>query len=203
MMNSNISTPKLQAPGAGLPLGQSLMMRYFVGPFVSKRDSWQELESRFQKIYERILAETKGLDESALNQVVLVKPLRGIEDSSRNWSVAMTLEHLIFVGGEIAKVILELSHGREIQHEVKIADYKPKCKISGSTAVIEFESFISQTLATIKTKVGSTKSNTTFHHPWFGQFTTHQWFWLLSGHGYIHLKQIQEIKKGSRNLARP
>jgi hypothetical protein len=50
----------------------------------------------------------------------------GIEDSSRYWSAAMVLEHLIEVGSRIATGVVELTHGQAASVKADIADVKPK-----------------------------------------------------------------------------
>ena len=196
VMNKRIITPPLQAPGAGLPLVQALVMKYYYGPFVSKREPWDVLEKKFIAVYSKVIREIDGLNDAELNQVVLIKPLPGIEDSSRNWSIAMTLEHLLIVGEGIKKLIIELSHGRSVPITVDIAKFKPLKKMNSQEAVAAMLQFRDNSLQELQINMGEPNSPTTHVHPWFGPFRCLQWFWLLVGHGYIHTAQIREIKKG-------
>lgn len=198
MTMSEAQQPQLDKPGAGLPYVESLIVKYFVGKFVSKRDSWEELNRRFENVYREILESVRGVDAKDAVKKVLIKRIQGLEDSSRFWSIAMTVEHLLIVGEAMKKVVIELSHGRELAGEVKIADVKPKGSESWELLLPRFETFVSTALAEINSKVGDRRSQTTKFHPWFGPINAHQWFWLLSAHGRIHLRQIRLIKESLR-----
>ncbi|MGZ3690691.1 MAG: hypothetical protein ACXVAX_04270, partial [Pseudobdellovibrio sp.] len=93
--------PKLAPPGAGVPFYHRLLMRFFVGPFVAKKTPWNVSEQNFHKISGRILKEIENLSEKQLTTKVLVPPQMGLEDSSRFWSIAMALEHMVIVGEAI------------------------------------------------------------------------------------------------------
>ena len=58
-------------------------------------------------------------------QTLLIPRVIGIEDSSRNWSVAMVLEHLCLTNAEMTIAVDSLSRGIVPKGEVDIALYKP------------------------------------------------------------------------------
>ena len=60
-----------------------------------------------------MIALAEPLSAEQLQRRVLVKAPMGMEDSSRYWSAAMVLEHLIEVGSRIAVGIVELTHGSQ------------------------------------------------------------------------------------------
>lgn len=196
LLYNRSQTPKLDSPGAGLPFLQRILLRYILGPYFSKKDSWETLESRFHFIYGSILNKVINLSETELNKKVLIKPLMGIEDSSRFWSIAMTLDHIVLVGTEIREGLIILSQERSIAKVVKVENFKPGDIgdiFTGRDSVKHFESFVNETIPKINSQIGSKISKSTHIHPWFGPLNTHQWFWLLSIHAQIHRNQIKEI----------
>lgn len=197
---NNQNPPKLQAPGAGLPLLQKLLLKVYVGPFLTQRDSWDSLERRFEKLYSKILQEAEAVAPNLQTKKILVRPLPGIEDSSRYWSVADTLEHIMIVGEGIKYAMTELSHHRPVPRTVDIANFKPPGAIPADKILSSFKTFLERSQTELKTNIGDRDSKLTLQHPWFGPFKTHQWFWLLSAHGQIHLTQLREIKKQLKAL---
>ena len=187
--------PKLAPPGAGVPFFHQFIFRFFVGPFVAGRTSWNESEQNFFKIGQKILSEIESLDEKQLNVRILVPPQLGLEDSSRFWSVAMCLEHMIIVGEAIMGGITQLTNDETPAITVDIAKVKPFGVMPAQECVDEFKFFINEDYRSFLKTIKNKNSNLKLNHPWFGQFNAQQWFWLLSTHQSIHLKQIREIKK--------
>lgn len=186
---------RLAPPGAGLPFHQRIMLRWYVFPFIAKNADPGLSAKSFNVVYKKILESVKGLTEKQLNQKVLVPPQIGLEDSSRYWSIAMTLDHLLIVGKQIEKGVIELSNGRAIPVKVDIAKVKPTEKNSAEDMVNEFENFITESPHRIVEGAKNWESTMTHFHPWFGPFPLKGWYWLLGAHGGIHLKQIRAIKK--------
>jgi hypothetical protein len=203
MLNNNTSTgpksqasaPKLAPPGAGVPLPQKLMMRFYIGPFIAGRAKWVASEQAFHKMNDRILKEIEGLTEKQLATKILVPSQIGLEDSSRYWSIAMVLEHIVIVGEAITSGITLLSSGKVPPVKVDLAAVKPLGELPVQTSVMNFKKFATDDFKNFLQQVKDKDSKLTFHHPWFGPFKASQWFWLLGTHGAVHLKQIREIKK--------
>lgn len=187
--------PRLDAPGAGLPLVQSFVARYYLGPFVAGRSDWDENLARFEAINGKILKTIEGLSDAQLAQRALVPPQPGLEDSSRHWSIAMTLEHLAHVGMNVRELIAALSKGVVPPVEVDIAKVKPLGKMAATEAVAAFREFAATTRSFLQAQVGDRRSASALRHPWFGPFRAQQWQWLLAAHAGVHYKQIKEIKK--------
>ncbi|MCC2679856.1 MAG: hypothetical protein K0R29_2432 [Pseudobdellovibrio sp.] len=192
---TSVKVPQLQAPGAGLPWYHNLMLKYYVGPFVAGRSDWNVNEQTFHKVNGRILKEIESLTEKQLSTKILVPPQLGLEDSSRYWSVAMVLEHLVIVTEQVYKGVIELSNGRVPPVKVDIAKVKPLGSMPPLEAVEEFKLLVSEDFKKFLLQVGDKNSKLTLLHPWFGPFKARQWFWLLGMHHGLHLKQIREIKK--------
>jgi hypothetical protein len=196
LQSENVNAaPQLAPPGAGLPWYHNLMLRFYVGPFVAGRAKWTVSEQTFHKVNGRILKEIEGLTEKQLSTKILVPPQLGLEDSSRYWSIAMVLEHLVIVGEGITQGIMLLSNGKIPPVTVDIAAVKPIGAMSASESVNQFKSFCGEDFKKFLQQVGDKNSPLSLKHPWFGPFKTSQWFWLLGMHGALHLKQIREIKK--------
>src|SRR5687768_11192069 len=96
--------PRLEPPGAGLP-GIELLIAKAI--FTVRR--WTGTPAAFTAQFEREQRAIAGLyagrDEARLARQVLIPRLPGLEDSSRFWSVYMTLEHLRIVNEAITQVI--------------------------------------------------------------------------------------------------
>lgn len=185
--------PKLAAPGAGLPLLELLLLRYVLVPRESRRSTWEGNARRFETESEKILALVGGLPEETLTRKVLIPRLRGLEDSSRHWSLAMTLEHLFIVGTAMKSAIVELTHGRVPERTVGSADVKPSRTSSGRAAVASFEAFTRAQIPAIEAGASDKASKARYPHPWFGPLTAHQWMWLMALHQGLHRKQLKEI----------
>jgi uncharacterized damage-inducible protein DinB len=186
---------QLQRPGAGVPWYQRLIFRYFVAPFVAGRTDWVVSEQNFHKINGRILKEIESLSEKQLTTKVLIPPITGLEDSSRFWSISMTLEHLLIVSELMMSAIIQLTSGSIPQSKVSTADVKPTGKIKTEEVIHEFKLMVSDDYKKFYLNLQDKKSELRFEHPWFGPLTAKQWFWVLTIHHGVHLKQIREIKK--------
>ena len=187
--------PKLAPPGAGVPWPQGLVLKYIVAPFIAGRTDWAVSEERFDKLTLKILKELESLNDTEQSTKVLVPPQAGLEDSSRYWSIAMVLEHLVIVGNGISYAISELTSDRIPQGTADTATVKPIGAVSASQSVAEFKKFSQSDYKNLVAGLKNRNSNLRFRHPWFGMINAKQWFWVLAIHHRLHLKQIREIKK--------
>lgn len=187
--------PQLAPPGAGVPWPQGLVLKYFVAPFIAGRTDWSVSEERFKKLTLKILKEVEGLSDAEQSTKVLVPPQAGLEDSSRFWSIAMVLEHLVIVGKGISYAISELTSDRIPQGTADTATVKPGGALTASQSVAEFKKFAEIDYKNLVSGLKNKNSKLRFKHPWFGNITAKQWFWVLAIHHRLHLKQIREIKK--------
>jgi hypothetical protein len=183
----------LERPGAGLPLWELLIARYWVLPRQSAAMNWDESNAAFLREGEKILKLTEGLSAQQLETRVLVPRLRGMEDSSRYWSAAMTLEHLMIVGELCAQAIESLAHGDEVQINKGIADLKPQGLASGAAVRENFRKFLDRVHAQISKPTLRRDSAKTAPHPWFGEMTAHRWNWLIASHQWLHRQQVKAI----------
>lgn len=193
--SSDPQVPKLAPPGAGVPFLQKLGMKYFIKPFIAAKTPWEVSEKNFRRVNEKILAEIKDLTDTQLSTRVLVPPQTGLEDSSRYWSISMALEHLVIVSSEMARLVPLLSKGLIPEGKADTAAVKPHGEMSTQESLKQFKKFITTDFEKLNSSIENRDSKTRFLHPWFGEMTAKEWYWLLPMHHGLHLKQIREIKK--------
>jgi hypothetical protein len=191
-----VSAPKLAPPGAGLAWHQWLFTRWIIGPIASKKTTWEENLAKFARETQKINALIAKTPKEKLRERVLVAPRFGLEDSSRYWSVAMALEHLVIVGTAVTEFAIQLSRGKSPTMKADTAKVKPLGEISAEEAIQRFETFSSQLEKKLSAEISNKESSLKHAHPWFGPFTTKQWVWLLGVHQGIHRKQIEDILRG-------
>jgi hypothetical protein len=186
---------RLAPPGAGIPAHIRWFGTWVTRPVVN-RGSWDTFRRRFATYAGIFRREVTSLDEAALAPRVLVPRLFGLEDSSRYWSVAMTVRHVSIVSQLVASLIIRLSHGEKIDATVSIAGVKPEATIRPAEALTEFFAFADRGLDEIEAGVGDRRSAATHVHPWFGPLNARGWFWLLGTHTWVHLRQVRRIRRG-------
>lgn len=186
---------RLQKPGAGIPWPALMFVRYYVGPRVAAKADWRTETTRFHDTSAQMAALADKLDNGQLQKRILVPRLRGLEDSSRYWSAAMTLEHVMIVGTSIRDIIIRLSQEQLPPGRADTARVKPQGKLPAQTVLENYKQFAAVLMPQIEAAVPPEKRDArmTFAHPWFGAFNLRQWHWLLAEHNAIHLRQLREI----------
>ena len=185
--------PQLAPPGAGLPRIELWVARTLFGwrRFTGSRRFFSE---HFQQERANIGGLIQGLEPEAAARRVLIKRCRGLEDSSRYWSVWMTLDHLRIVNGQIAQVIGALSHGVTPGGKASTAKVKPSPEVTGSVSA-EYEAACDKLLATVA-KISNLKTSLEYAHPWFGALNAAGWHALAGTHMRIHRVQMERILHG-------
>jgi hypothetical protein len=170
--------------------------RYLVFPRACRRLTWTAAAQLFQEEGAKVLAVWDGLPADRLGERVLIRKFAGIEDSSRYWSAAMTVEHLNIVGAGIRQTIRSLRRGKVPSRQARIEDVKPQ----GETAPAEVRSAFVRLLADAASAAAEPpmlpSEGPPYAHPWFGPITGHQWHCLLGIHQGIHRRQIEAIRAG-------
>ncbi len=187
--------PKLEKPGAGIPFLERMVLRFYYGPFVANKSEWKDSRVRFEKLTTKVLQIIEGLSDEQLSKKILVPPQKGLEDSSRYWSIAMTLEHIVIVSRGIERILEGLTSGKKLNLVFSIADVKPPGKVSAQESLKMFRNLKENLLNDLDQKMKDLESPMKQFHPWMGMINARQWYWLLGVHVGIHLKQIIEIKK--------
>jgi hypothetical protein len=148
----------------------------------------------------RILSLLDSAEETKGRTRVLIPRIFGIEDSSRYWSLFMTVEHLNIVIPAVMGLISSLLDRQDYAKEVRIQDVKPHER-AGPEQIeklkqnqMRYEKFI--------LSLASLRSCRRHPHPWFGPLHPHGWHCLLGVHQLIHRRQIERILSAySRGLA--
>ncbi|BCX48109.1 hypothetical protein HAHE_20170 [Haloferula helveola] len=190
---SVVTEPKLAAPGAGLPAMELMIARIMFGR-KRKSGSRDGFDREFHKERELIRKRVASCDPSRRGERVLIKRLRGLEDSSRNWSVWMTLDHLRICNGVFAAVIGGLSRGQVPEKEASTADVKPSPEVGE-----EIEASYGASCDALLSAVGAVSDLATderYAHPWFGPLDAAGWHALSALHMGIHRRQIEKIIEG-------
>jgi hypothetical protein len=201
----NLTTePKLAPPGAGLPLLELLIARLVfalrrwtatrersTGHFQRERDA-----IRAQRERDAIRALVRSCDAKTGARRVLIERPRGLEDSSRYWSVWMTLDHLRIVNQGVARVIGALARGIVPPGKASTAAVKPS-PVATIAVLADYEQSCEELLATVSA-APTLNTSASYPHPWFGGLNAAGWHTLSGGHLRIHRVQIERILEGLR-----
>ena len=185
--------PQLAPPGAGLPKPELYIARLLVG-WQRRTGNRESFNRKFQREREAIRQLVQSCDGETAAKRVLIKRPPGLEDSSRYWSVWMTLDHLRIVNGQITKVVGALARGIVPPGEASTAAVKPTAALTTSV-VADYEAACDELVATVAA-VSELKTRVRFNHPWFGPLDALGWHALASGHMGLHRVQIERILQG-------
>jgi DinB superfamily len=182
--------PKLAPPGAGLPLPELLIARLLFKWRLATGNR-ETFNARFRDEREKIRALVRSCDTATGAHRVLIARVRGLEDSSRLWSVWMTLDHLRIVHGGITRTIAALAQGIAPDGKASTAAVKPSPDANAEVAAA-YEQSCDDLLATV---AASPDLNTAarFAHPWFGPLNAAGWHALAAAHLAIHRTQLERI----------
>ena len=185
--------PRLEPPGAGLPMLELGIARvlFRLRRWTGSRDSFT---GHFQRERAAIHQLVRAVDAAQARQRVLITRVRGLEDSSRNWSVWMTLDHLRIVNGRMAEVIASLSRGKVPPGEASTAAVKPRPDVTAGV-MADYEASCEAVLAAVA-GAPRLKTPARFAHPWFGPLDASGWHALAGAHMGIHRVQLERILQG-------
>ncbi len=97
--------PRLAPPGAGVPIWQWLAGKYLLLPSYCARLTWDDAPDLMDQQGRDLVALAKDRVDRSLCRPMLIPAQIGLEDSSRNYSYAMVLEHLTIIGHAIARIV--------------------------------------------------------------------------------------------------
>ena len=201
-----IPAPTLAPAGAGIPAPDRFVARRILLPIAMLRVPWSRTADLMDKQADElgaILNREHALAPSRATTPVLVPPMRGIEDSSRFWSLAMVAEHLRMVNQRLGDILEHLALSRPlVSGPNQIAQFKPD-----PGATIAALDPLHRTIHRIRTIISQSgengrRSKGTVDHPWFGPLTAAQWAAFAPMHQNIHLKQAGLIVRGLDGPAR-
>jgi hypothetical protein len=188
-------TPKLEPPGAGLPpLELRIARLLFHGSrFLSDH---ARATATLDAEEQRIRNLTSRCDAVAAARRVLIARIPGMEDSSRYWSVNMTLDHLRIVNEGIAGTITLLRSGRTPNRPASTAAVKPSEDVTAQILPDFVESCTK--LKNSATPAAALKGTQKFAHPWFGSLDASAWYFMAGFHMRLHRRQIERILEGMK-----
>ncbi|HUB65896.1 MAG TPA: DinB family protein [Candidatus Methylacidiphilales bacterium] len=189
------SVPRLAAPGAGLPPIELRVARVLFA-WARWRGSREIFTRQFEREREAILSLARSSPPKIAAQRVLIERLPGMEDSSRYWSVWMTLDHLRIVNLGMAATIRSLGNGVVPEREARTADVKPDTA-ADAASVENFERSCDMFLKTAA-KIPGLKTPLRHAHPWFGLLNAQGWYALGGSHLKLHRRQIERILAGAQ-----
>lgn len=193
-------TPQLESPGSGLPSGEANLIRRVAFPLLKLQlRNPKACLKLFHRSGTKIITTVKPYEFEAFTQPILIKRLRGMEDSSRYWSLEQTLEHIQIVGGACLYVIRRLESGLLPELPIRTEDAKPTGGL-GLDRKRAFQDFCTES-PTILEKYAY-KSQATYPHPWFGELTSLDWLRLFAFHQNLHQEQVSLIAKGLKKASK-
>lgn len=196
-MNTTVpaATPRLAPPGAGLPWPELQIARLRFG-WARRSGDGEHFDAVFRQERAAIgeLIRSRSGEEAA--QRVLIKRVRGLEDSSRHWSVWMVLDHLRITNEAFARIMAALHNGMVPSQPATTAGVKPDAAADGEV-VAAYERSCDAVLAS-SAVIGAGKTVAKFAHPWFGPLDAGGWHALSGFHMGVHRKQIERILAGLR-----
>jgi hypothetical protein len=187
------SEPKLAPPGAGLPLSELLIGRMIFGLKRLRYDhttcaaGFMAERAAIREMIDRCPLESRG------KRVLIARP-RGLEDSSRYWSVWMTLDHLRITNDAFSDIIRSLVSGIVPTKPASTANVKPDGEVTAGVDERYEESCV-KLLHTVN-DCRDLETEKKFAHPWFGPMDAAGWHTLSAGHMGIHREQLRRILAG-------
>ena len=188
--------PQLLEPGVG-PSKLHLAVMKPIFKLKAQLTSQKSLAKQYADHRRWIIDTTRPLKEAQKQKRILISPTRAIEDSSRFWSIYMTLEHLATVEVGLTGIIKDLTHGKKPSTVVRTEDVKPSAN-AGPQAEKAFISLTSRSSRQLK-ELPVERGGETHVHPWFGPMTAHQWLTLRTVHLSVHIAQIKKILRELRS----
>jgi hypothetical protein len=190
---SNSSSPRLAPPGQGLPALENRIARLRLAWSLRHRSrDWAD--QAFESERARIASLVHSVDPAWRAERVLIRRVRGLEDSSRNWSVWMVLDHLRICHGVFSGIVARLAAGEVPQVQASIAAVKPSPE-AGASVEVDHETSCDHWLETVRS-VPDLHTAERYAHPWFGPLDAAGWQRLTAMHLGIHRRQLERIIRG-------
>ncbi len=177
-----------------MPYLEWAVAKFILIPNLLKHANKTKALVNFSEVSEDIIQLCADLSPEELGKRRLIKRLRGLEDSSRFWSVAMTLEHLIIVDTTMLKVITDLSTGSTDLKPVGTAEVKPNGTSRLDQIVQEFNAVQTDFIERSKIVNVDAFPQAKLSHPWFGPLNALEWLTFAGLHSDIHRRQVKAIK---------
>lgn len=135
--------------------------------------------------------------EGLRNRTFYVRPMTGIDEDMRAWSLRMIWEHNAIVNRSITACVCQLADGVPLHGEALI-DMK-RGVMPGAAGKIDVESAFDASIQTHLDAVVARRSlrgTDTLQHPVFGPFDAHCWHAMFPFHLRLHLAQARAVAAG-------
>ena len=193
-----VRPPQLEAPGAGFPVWQRLAGKYFYLPLWCLYSSWERTPDVLEEQAGRLLQGAASLGNELVRRRVLIPPLVGLEDSSRYDSYAMVLEHLTIVGHAVARIVVDITHGRRHTVALRTAEVKAEGLAAPSEVAAGYREMLAAFRHAALDPGADRRSPLRHDHPFFGALDAYQWLCFATLHQVVHLKQARAILRRIR-----
>jgi hypothetical protein len=181
---------ELDLPGAWIPAHERLVADLGIrvyGALVSPAT----ILRRFRGEAERAILLARRLPPVLGARRTRIRRFPGIEDDCRNWSVYMTLDHLVMVNTAITTLMHAICSGHNHGVEIQIEDVRPH-EDAGPDRIAVLEALVER-YSHLIARLGHLHSRERHPHPWFGLLTARQWHALAALHNRTHRIQIEKI----------
>jgi hypothetical protein len=157
--------------------------------------------SKLERVSETLLALCPEGEEAGTCRV-RVRRIPGIEESSREWSGAMVLEHLTIVGEHVIELIQDLCAERRSTWVLRTQDVKPTGALTRRASASAFEEMVRDYVRCVREAGDGLRSPARHMHPWFGPLQCKQWVAFMTLHHMVHVPQQRAIRaEVRRNLS--
>jgi len=151
------------------------------------------LLSKLQRVSQTLLALCPEGEEAGTRRV-RVRRFLGIEESSREWSGAMVLEHLTIVGRHVTDLVPELCAGRPASWVLKTSEVKPTGALTRKESASAFEAMVGEFIQGVREAGDGLRSPARHLHPWFGALRCTQWVAFMTLHHMVHVPHLRAIR---------
>jgi hypothetical protein len=181
-------------PATGIPALERFVARLLIRRYV--RQNPIERTPALLAAQQRALAAMIDRAGPDAERRVQVKRLRGLEQSSTNYSLAMVARHLAMVNRDLATTLSHLKAGRACPIVVNTASYKPPPDTRALAAVRDLADANDALTRELADPAAIRASRVTHVHPWFGPLSAEVWGCFGPFHQALHLRQAQAIAAG-------
>lgn len=152
---------------------------------------------RIQASLDAYLALMEPVSDTQGRTPVTVRPLQGVAEDMRGWSLFQIIEHNTMVNRAISATVVQLARGEPLSGAA-LTDPRHGVMPASDPGPEVMEPFIAsvrQHLEAVAT-LGSLKGTATSDHPVFGPFDAHQWHCMFGFHLNLHLNQARHVIRG-------
>lgn len=161
----------------------------------ARRTSRADAAELFSRERNAILRLARSVDVATGSRCVLIKRLRGLEDSSRFWSAYMVLDHLRIVNENTTELIGQLVRSDKPTKIVSTADVKPSPSVDAK--VIDKFSAVCDRFEQNIAAISNLQTELRWPHPWFGPLDAAKWHFFTGFHMSLHHRQMKTILRAA------